>query len=239
MHNKSFIDEIHHDGDISKFQWKINTRAKSKRSRKTSFSRKQACFRSPSHSQKKSSSRAGFYEAFAVPRTVTIGTYRFTCTWRERLVKLNREKNVFSSLLPLCITIAPPSKFQRGQFTETYATSCAVEILLVRFPVHPHNFRYVLGNILCTRLYVHDRLPASYFRSKHSSKWKSRIEFTIGWMEIMMYDLGLHLRDQGWVAMDFVFFFFLFFFREKSFFFSFFLFFFVGKEMKRKFVIKY
>lgn len=113
MHNKSFIDAIHHD--ISKFQWKINTRAKSKRSRKTSFSRKQACFRSPSHSQKKSSSRAGFYEAFAVPRTVTIGTYRFTCTWRERLVKLNREKNVFSSLLPLCITIAPPSRnFNEG-----------------------------------------------------------------------------------------------------------------------------
>lgn len=102
-------------GDISKFQWKINTRAKSKRSRKTSFSRKQACFRSPSHSQKKSSSHAGFYEAFAVPRTVTIGTYRFTCTWRERLVKLNREKNVFSSLLPLCITIAPPSRnFNEG-----------------------------------------------------------------------------------------------------------------------------
>lgn len=224
MHNKSFIDAIHHD--ISKFQWKINTRAKSKRSRKTSFSRKQACFRSPSHSQKKSSSRAGFYEAFAVPRTVTIGTYRFTCTWRERLVKLNREKNVFSSLLPLCITIAPPSRnFNEGNLPRRMRPPVRLKILLVRFPVHPHNFRYVLGNILCTRLYVHDRLPASYFRSKHSSKWKSRIEFTIGWMEIMMYDLDLHLRGQGWVAMDFVFFFFLFFFREKSFFFSFFLFF--------------
>lgn len=123
MHNKSFIDEIHHD--ISKFQWKINTRAKSKRSRKTSFSRKQACFRSPSHSQKKSSSRAGFYEAFAVPRTVTIGTYRFTCTWRERLVKLNREKNVFSSLLPLCITLPlPPEISTRAIYRDVCDLLC-------------------------------------------------------------------------------------------------------------------
>lgn len=223
MHNKSFIDAIHHD--ISKFQWKINTRAKSKRSRKTSFSRKQVCFRSPSHSQKKSSSRAGFYEAFAVPRTVTIGTYRFTCTWRERLVKLNREKNVFSSLLPLCITIAPPSRnFNEGNLRRRMRLLCGwnpfglVSGASAQFP-------------LCAGKYfvyeaVRTRSLASFVFSFEALVQMKITDRVYDWLN-GDYDVwsGSAFERSRMSCNGFCFFFFLFFFREKSFFFSFFLFF--------------
>lgn len=224
MHNKSFIDEIHHDGDISKFQWKINTRAKSKRSRKTSFSRKQACFRSPSHSQKKSSSRAGFYEAFAVPRTVTIGTYRFTCTWRERLVKLNREKNVFSSLLPLCITIAPPSRnFNEGNLRRRMRPPVRLKSFWSGFRCI-RTISVICWEIFCVRgctytiacqlrIFVRGTRP----NENHGSS-----------LRLVEWRLWCMIWVCIWEVKDELqcFFFFLFFFREKSFFFSFFLFFF-------------
>lgn len=68
------------------------------------------------------------------------GYYRFTCTWRERLVKLNREERLSN---PSRHRGPPPRRpeFQQGQFSATYAISCAAKIPLGSFPPHPGNFR--------------------------------------------------------------------------------------------------